>query len=83
MAKINDIIASAIKDADTSYFSEDYSKQAANVTKMLSQSGYVIVPKEPDDTMIAAGKQAIAFGASKPAELIKAIYAAMLASTSK
>lgn len=78
MAKIKDIIAKAIKEADTSYFGEDYAKQAASVIKALRQSGYTVVPSEPTEEMIAAGKQAIAFGASKPTDLIKSIYNAVL-----
>jgi hypothetical protein len=77
MATIAAIIASAIKDADSSYFFEDYGKQAESVLIALRRAGYVILPKEANEAMVAAGKEAIAFGASKQTELVKSIYSAM------
>jgi hypothetical protein len=71
-------IASAIKEADKSYFFEDYLKQADNVLRELKASGYHILPSEVNDDMIAAGKVAISYGATKPTDLVKSIYQHMV-----
>ena len=78
MATIADIIAKAIKEADSSYFFENYSDQAEKVLIALHRAGYVVAHKEPTEKMIAAGREAISFGASKPTELVKSIYSCMV-----
>jgi hypothetical protein len=47
---IKDIIATAIQQADKSYFFEDYTKQSTAVLKALNKAGYDIIPtKLPED----------------------------------
>jgi predicted CoA-binding protein len=71
-------IASAIKEADSSYFFENYEKQAESVIKALKAAGYSIVPTVPTEEMINKGKEAISYGASKPSDLIRNIYQAII-----
>ncbi len=71
-------IAIAIQNADTSYFFEDYSKQAAAVVKVLASKGYCVLPKEPTEPMIQAGTEAILPGKVHPEEHVKYVYSAML-----
>lgn len=76
---IFDIVKSAIKEVDRGYFFvADYNKQAYNVIKMLEQSGYTIVPKNPNDSMLTAGKEKINFGLTSSKELVKQIYESMI-----
>lgn len=77
MQSMKDIIAKAIKEADNSYFSEDYGKQAENVIKCL-QEHYAIVPLEPSEAMIQAGKEAITLGKNKPSQLVKTVFQQMV-----
>ena len=41
------IIALAIKDADRTWFNEDYGQQAVAVLRALRKAGYEVVPAEP------------------------------------
>lgn len=75
---INKLIAEAIKEADKSYFFENYSKQADSVIARLSRAGFAVVPKEPSEEMVRAGKMAVTIGKTKPNELSEAIYRAMV-----
>ncbi len=75
---IRDQIAIAIKDADKSYLFEDYIKQADHVLSELKAAGYKIIPAQASDKMVEAGRVAISFGAMRPADLVKAIYKAMV-----
>lgn len=70
-------IASAIQQADTSYFFEDYSKQALAVLRVLERNGYAIVPKDPTEEMIKAGSDAILPGKVKPDALVRHVYTSM------
>lgn len=75
---IRDEIAKTIKTADSSYFFEDYSKQASAVMRMLESKGFVIVPKKATDTMIVAGENGIVPGKMKPAEHVQHVFQAMV-----
>jgi hypothetical protein len=77
---LNKLIAGAIKASDKSYFFENYSKQADGVIAQLSRAGFAIVPKEPNDEMVKAGKMAVTIGKTKPNELTSGIYKAMVKS---
>lgn len=70
-------IARAIQNADTSYFFEDYTKQARAVLRALEQGGYRIVPKEPTDAMLQAGSEAILPGKVRPEALVRHVFASM------
>jgi hypothetical protein len=72
------LIAKTIKDADNSYFFEDYTKQAAAVTKAIAAAGYTLVLKDPSLKMIQAGVNAVMIGKTQPHELAKQIYSAMI-----
>ncbi len=71
-------IATAIKRADSSYFFEDYNKQAAAVLKMLQSEGWKIVPDVPTEDMIEAGVQAIGTGKIKPEDHVRYVYSDMI-----
>jgi hypothetical protein len=72
------LIAKTIKDADSSYFWEDYSKQATAVINAISAAGYVLVPYDPSLKMIQAGVNAVMIGKTQPHELARQIYNAMI-----
>lgn len=73
------LIYSAIKDADRGlFFVADYNKQAYNVIKTLETSGFKIVPKNPSDTMLLAGKEQINYGLTSSKELVRQIYENMI-----
>ncbi len=74
---LSDDIANAIKKADSSYFFENYTKQAAAVISMLESKGYIIVPKKPTDEMISAGENGIRAGKVKPAEHVQHVFNVM------
>ena len=77
-AEIRNLIAKSIRDADKSWFNEDYSKQAAEVVRNLRMAGYAVVPVEPDDTIVEAGVESMQAGRHRPADIIKAIYMTMV-----
>jgi predicted CoA-binding protein len=52
MSKLRDTIAQAIRDADKSFFNEDYVKQADNVRGELRKAGYEIVPLKPPPGLV-------------------------------
>jgi hypothetical protein len=73
-----DLIAEAIHSADRRYFFEDYSAQADAVLKALRDAGLQIVPREPTEAMMEAGKNSLTYGAQRPGDLLKNLYQAML-----
>ncbi len=81
--KVRPIIAQAIQKADSSYFFENYEKQADAVIKTLVEKGFVITPIEPTDTMLEAGKEAIFYGRNNPIALAKVIFIHMLKACAK
>jgi len=80
MKEVKTIIASSIKAADSSYFWEDYSKQANAVINSLQRAGFSIVPNEPSLPMIQAGVHAVVIGKTKPQDLAVQIYKGMIKS---
>lgn len=81
--EIEGLIAKAIKKADSSYFFEDYNKQANAVLKMLDKEGYKIVPKMASPRQIEAGTAAISKGRVRPADFVHTLYAIMVAAAEK
>jgi len=77
---LRSLIAKTIKDADSSYFWEDYSKQAAAVINAISAAGYVLVPYDPSLKMLQSGVNAVMIGKTQPHELARQIYNAMIRS---
>jgi len=68
------IIAGAIKDADKSFFNEDYGRQADAVVKALQGKGYVIVPARPSDELLEHINTNLPVGRLRPRELVEALY---------
>ncbi|MFY7778565.1 MAG: hypothetical protein ACOVQ8_09790 [Elstera sp.] len=67
-------IATAIRQADTRYFFEDYTKQAEAVLRMLAQEGYVLVPGKPSDEIIEYAKDNLPYGRQRPEDMLRALY---------
>lgn len=78
-ADIRTAIAKAIKQADKSWFNEDYDKQAAAVLSALRREGYALVPTEPGEKAIEAGLEAMQAGRHRPADVLRSLYQAMVA----
>ncbi len=78
-----EVIAQAIKEADTSYFFEDYTKQSNAVIKALRKSGYVIVPYYPTVTMVKAAMDELQYGANKFTNVVMPMYLAMMKAAPK
>lgn len=78
---LTELIARSIKKADTSYFWEDYTKQAIAVQDALWASEYVIVPKKPSKIMMQAGMSAVVTGRTHVEDLTQKVYGAMIASS--
>lgn len=81
MSDMEDRIAGAIQKADSSYFFENYNKQAKAVLAALQKDGYVIVPKKPSEKQLTTGKAAVTSGRVKPSELVETIYTVMVNSS--
>lgn len=75
---LEDIIAKAIKDADKSYFNEDYGKQANSVLTALKKNGYQVAPVRPPEGLVEWAKDNIPFGRLRPTELITYMYTMMI-----
>ncbi len=78
MAAIQDIIAAAIKKADTSMFNENYSKQAAAVIQAVQKAGYEIVPIKPPEGLLPYVHDNMPFGRLRPSELVTQLYTLMV-----
>lgn len=75
---LEDLIAKAIKDADKSYFNEDYTKQARSVMTALRKAGYEVAPVKPPAGLVEWAKDNIPFGRLRPTELIVQMYSMMV-----
>ena len=78
MANIQDIIALAIKKADTTMFNENYSKQAAAVLQAVQKAGYEIVPIKPPEGLLPYVHDNMPFGRLRPHELVTQLYTLMV-----
>ena len=74
MSDLNTLIAKSIKSADTSWFSEDYSKQAQAVLAELRRTGWHLCPKEAPDALVEFAIDNIPFGRMKPEDMVKEMY---------
>lgn len=72
-------IARAIREADNSYFFEDYVKQAQAVVAALAKEGLVIVPLEPSEDMLTFTKENLPYGRQRPEDMLKNVYKTMIA----
>ena len=75
---VTDVIAKAIKKADTSYIWENYTKQAHAAIDALHANDYVIIPMTPNKAMIKAGMEEISMGRTQVDDLTQRIYASMI-----
>lgn len=75
--KIQKLIARSIKKADSSYFFEDYSKQAKAVLKTLDKEGYQIIPKELDKKLYKQISDEMRTGRMSPEDHINDVYQTM------
>ncbi len=78
MADLKEIVAGAIKKADTSMFNEDYGKQAMAVLAALQKAGYEIVPVRPPEGLIPYIHDNMPFGRLRPSELVTQLYTLMV-----
>lgn len=77
-AKLIDTMAGAIQAADSSYFNENYTKQATAALAALEKAGYAVIPKDlPEDTWEKAAN-AMKTGRVKPSEHVKNVYETVL-----
>jgi hypothetical protein len=78
MADLKEIIALAIKKADSSMFNEDYAKQAAAVIQAVQKAGYEIVPVRPPEGLLPFVHDNMPFGRLRPSELVTQLYTLMV-----
>ena len=76
--KIHSVIERAIAKADSSYFFEDYGKQAAAVLKAIEAAGFVLTVKEPPHDVYVQASNEMKTGRIKPDDHIKDVWAVML-----
>ena len=73
-AKLQTTVENAICKADSSYFFEDYTKQAKAVLQAIDNAGFTILPKDlPEDTWTQVANQ-MKTGRVKPEEHVKDVY---------
>lgn len=73
-----DALARAIRRTDTSYFFENYSRQAEAAIIAMDQAGYALVRREPTKRMIDAGVEAMTLGVHHKGELVALVYTRMM-----
>jgi hypothetical protein len=76
--RLKKLIANSIKKADSSYFFEDYGKQADAVMKMLQSKGFTVVPKEASEEMCKFAADNMATGRMKPEAHVGHVYKTMV-----
>lgn len=72
------VIQDAIAAADTSYFNENYTKQAQAVLAALEKAGYKIVPSEFSEDVWKKVADQMRTGRVKPEEHVKDVYQTLL-----
>ncbi len=83
MPSIQEIIAQSIKDADKSFFNEDYMKQAKSVVDALRKSGLEVVPVKPPEELVTFASENIPLGRLRPTDFIRTMYSTMVANARK
>jgi hypothetical protein len=76
--RVQTIIENAIQKADSSYFFENYTKQAAAVIKALEAAGYTIAQKDMAEDIWLRASNEIRTGRLRPEEHIKDVYQTVL-----
>lgn len=74
MKELRTDIAKAIRSADSSYFWENYEKQAAAVLRAIEKAGYAVMPKEAPADIYQKVSGQIPTGRMRPEDLVKRIY---------
>jgi hypothetical protein len=69
--KLRQRIAEAIRTADSSYFNEDYNKQADAVLRAIRAGGFVLLPAEPPPEIWKSVAENMRLGRLKPEEHVK------------
>lgn len=83
MPSIQETIAQAIKDADKSFFNEDYMKQAKSVVEGLRKAGLEVVPVKPPEELVTYASENIPLGRLRPTDFIRTMYSTMVANARK
>jgi sporulation-control protein spo0M len=78
LKKLRTDIAGAIQKADSSYFFEDYNKQAQAVMKSIENSGFRLMPKDIEESFFKEVADAMRMGKMKPEEHVKDVYFTIL-----
>ena len=73
-SKLQTTIENAIAKADSSYFFEDYTKQAQAVIRALESSGFAVVPKDLPEEIWKQVADAMKTGRVKPEEHVKDVF---------
>jgi len=79
MSTLVNTIAAAIQKADSSYFNENYTKQATAVLAALDKAGFVITPKTAPAEVWEKAANTMRTGRLKPDEHVKDVYEKVLA----
>lgn len=74
MSDLKTAVAKAIRDADNSYFSEDYEKQASAALRAVDKAGFVVMPKDAPADIYAKVATMLPSGRIRPEDLVKQIY---------
>jgi hypothetical protein len=74
MNKLRSKIANAIQTADSSYFNENYSKQADAVLKVIANEGYVLLPKELAPELWKQVADGMRTGRLRPEDHVKDVF---------
>ncbi len=83
MPSIVETIALSIKQADRTFFNENYSRQAKAVVEGLRKAGYEVVPVKPPDVLIEYAADNIPFGRLRQSDLIRSLYTIMVENARK
>jgi len=81
LSQLQNLIAQAIKNADKSFFNEDYVKQASAVIIALRRAGFEIVPAKPSEGLIDFACDNLPFGRLKQQDFIRELYVLLVENT--
>lgn len=73
-----DIIANAISRADSSYFNENYTKQAQAVLAAVEKAGYALTRRDLPESLWEEAAEKMQTGRMKPHEHVKDVYLTVL-----
>ena len=73
-AKLQTTIENAISKADSSYFFENYSKQAKAVIAALDKAGFTIIGKDLPETVWSQIAKEMRTGRVKPEDHVKDVF---------